>query len=290
MATVHRALSGAVFAVLFSLGLFFRATQPLVPWIVCVATGLGVFEFVRLAERKGAKAPSWLAAALGVWMVVISYHGGLDGMSRFGCFTMALAAAFLASFGLPLLRRNGIENYISSASAMFAGILYVGLPMAMAMEILHGPGRMPHSRFLILFALLTIWSTDIGAYFIGRRFGKRKMAPRLSPNKSVEGLIGGVAFTLAAAALLKALWPGIGEAFLWPEALALALVFSFVGVAGDLAESAMKRDAGVKDSGLDFTGHGGMLDIIDSLLYCMPLFYLHIKYIYPLLHPEAGAQ
>jgi phosphatidate cytidylyltransferase len=124
----------------------------------------------------------------------------------------------------------------------------------------------------LLFALLLIWAADSGAYFAGVRFGRRKLAPRISPGKSWEGLFGG----LAAAMLLSAAmlhWLGLGWAQL-PELLLLTVVIVLVSVVGDLFESLLKRHAGAKDSSQLIPGHGGVLDRIDSLLAALPVFVL----------------
>jgi len=280
MATVRRALSGAIFAVLFSLGLFFNRTQPLIPWIVCIVTAIGIWEFFKFAERKDFKAQGVLACFIGVLTVVEAYHFGLRHLP------VLLTAALLSSFLLQLLR-YGPDHFLAHVSITFLGCFYVSLPMAMGMAVFHGPGHITGSRFLIFFLILTVWSSDIGAYFIGRAWGRRKLAPRISPGKTVEGMLGGFGAILLTASAVKLLWPEVSRMLLWPEVIALALVFCVVGLAGDLTESALKRDAGVKNSsGFDFTGHGGMLDIIDSLLFCLPVFYLYCCYLYPRLHPE----
>jgi len=113
---------------------------------------------------------------------------------------------------------------------------------------------------LLLWLFLVTWSTDIGAYFAGRNFGKRKLAPSISPNKTVEGLVGGI----AAAALFGAAWVWANE--LGPALLFLAPLFAVAAQAGDLFESKMKRQAGVKDSGDWLPGHGGLLDRLDGLV------------------------
>jgi phosphatidate cytidylyltransferase len=113
---------------------------------------------------------------------------------------------------------------------------------------------------LLLWAFLVTWATDIGAYFAGRRFGKRKLAPAISPNKTVEGLLGGI----VAAALFGAAWVWANQ--LNPALMALAPLFAIAAQAGDLFESRMKRQAGVKDSGDWLPGHGGLLDRLDGLV------------------------
>ena len=113
---------------------------------------------------------------------------------------------------------------------------------------------------LLLWVFIVTWSTDIGAYFAGRRFGRRKLAPTISPNKTVEGLWGGV----AAAFLFGASWVLVNG--LNPTLLALAPLFAVAAQGGDLFESRMKRQAGVKDSGDWLPGHGGLLDRLDGLV------------------------
>jgi len=113
---------------------------------------------------------------------------------------------------------------------------------------------------LLLWVFIVTWSTDIGAYFAGRRFGKRKLAPSISPNKTVEGLWGGV----VAAALFGAAW--VWATDLNRALLLLAPLFAMAAQAGDLFESRMKRQAGVKDSGNWLPGHGGLLDRLDGLV------------------------
>jgi phosphatidate cytidylyltransferase len=138
-----------------------------------------------------------------------------------------------------------------------SGFFYALLP---ALALLWIRERDLHGLALLVWAFIVTWSTDIGAYFAGRRFGKRKLAPSISPNKTVEGVYGGI----AAAALLGGAWAiatGLGTAL-----LALAPVLAIAAQAGDLFESGMKRRAWVKDSGVWLPGHGGVLDRLDGLV------------------------
>lgn len=285
MATAHRATSGVIFAVVFLLGVFVNELWFLVPIIACFGTAVGTVEFFHMARRRYDKANRTFAVVMAVALVIVGYYQGLD--SRSPLFFI-ITAALLGSFVLTLVRR-GITRFLAQSSITFLGSFYVGLPLAMVMAILNAPflqeNAPRHSgRFLIVFLIIVTWSADIGAYFVGRKFGRRKLAPSLSPGKSIEGFYGGIGFTILMAVLLKLRWPQVGQIFLWSEVLVLGLLFSTIGVMGDLVESAIKREAGVKDSGPDWTGHGGMLDIIDSLLFTAPIFYLHMTYIHPMLH------
>ncbi len=279
MATLHRTLSGVIFGVLFCLGLFIDKAQILAPIIICAAAIVGTAEFFNLAKERGFKAQTAFACLIACLLVIDGYVWGLEHLGVF------LAVALLFSFALEL-GRGGMEQILARSSISFLGCFYVGLPLAMAAAILHGPGTIQKSSFLLIFIILTVWSSDTGAYFVGRQFGKHKMAPKLSPGKTIEGMIGGFAATFLTAIVLKLAWPQVANLVTWTEVLIFAALFSVVGLLGDLMESAMKRDAGVKDSGSNITGHGGMLDIIDSLLFCMPVFYIHWVLFYPKLHPE----
>jgi len=137
------------------------------------------------------------------------------------------------------------------------GFIYALLP---ALALLWIRERDAHGLALLIWAFVVTWSTDIGAYFAGRSFGRRKLAPTISPNKTVEGLIGGV----VAATVLGGAW--VLSTGLGPALLALAPLFAVATQVGDLFESGMKRRAGVKDSGTWLPGHGGALDRLDGLV------------------------
>lgn len=127
---------------------------------------------------------------------------------------------------------------------------------------------------LLLFVLVIVWAADIGAYFAGKRFGRVKLAPNISPGKTWEGVLGGLAF-VAILTLLQARWLAIDIAVLLPFCLAVASI----SIIGDLTVSMFKRNAGVKDSGRLFPGHGGVLDRIDSVTAAAPLFALGIGWV-----------
>ena len=140
---------------------------------------------------------------------------------------------------------------------ILSGFFYALLP---ALALLWIRERDAHGLALLIWTFIVTWSTDIGAYFAGRNFGKRKLAPSISPNKTVEGLYGGI----AAATLLGGAWAlasGLGKPL-----LAFPLLFAIAAQMGDLFESWMKRRAGVKDSGNWLPGHGGVLDRLDGLV------------------------
>lgn len=154
-----------------------------------------------------------------------------------------------------------------AAGALLLMVLYISLGfscMALIREVSLG---------MFLFPLFTIWATDSGAYFVGRKLGKRKLCPQISPNKTVEGFLGGIVFAL----IVGLIFYGMG---LIPFTIALlSMVISVTGQFGDLVQSAFKRHYGVKDSGNILPGHGGILDRFDSLIYVMPIFYFFLTYL-----------
>lgn len=154
-----------------------------------------------------------------------------------------------------------------TTSCRLAMGLWVLLPAWVGLNVLRDLGVT-----WLLFLLLLVWGADIGAYFAGRAFGRRKLAPRVSPGKSWEGVFGGMAVT-AVLAVIFALWEGLGAGRL-VALLGITLMVTLASVLGDLFESMLKRYQGLKDSGHLLPGHGGVLDRIDSLTAALPLFAL----------------
>jgi phosphatidate cytidylyltransferase len=132
----------------------------------------------------------------------------------------------------------------------------------------------PAGRGLVLFLLAVIFLGDTGAYYVGRAFGRRPLAPRISPKKTVAGLVGGLAASVAGALVFGLL---MGPGFSMVESAALGLALSLLGVSGDLFESFLKRSAGVKDAGGLVPGHGGVLDRVDGLLFGAPALFLYVR-------------
>jgi len=139
----------------------------------------------------------------------------------------------------------------------------------------------PLSAHLLSFFFLVLMGSDAGAYYLGRSFGKRKLAPSISPGKSWEGVAGGIAAALAMAALAH-FW--FFRELPLKFALPLAVVMTIVGILGDLAESALKRGAGAKDAANILPGHGGLLDRLDSLLFNAPLIYYFARFYFHALN------
>jgi phosphatidate cytidylyltransferase len=191
----------------------------------------------------------------------------LPGMNGIFFITLSL---FLVLIGR-LFAPHPVEGAIEDISTTFLGIFYVALLFGFQMAIRTPPT--PNGKQWIVFLYFVIWATDIGAYSIGVPFGKRRLYPKVSPKKSVEGLVGGVVFAIGMALLCR-VWfmPPLGIS----EAVLLGVVLALVGTLGDLVESLFKRSVGIKDSGSFIPGHGGMLDRMDSMLFAAPVLYYYI--------------
>jgi len=185
----------------------------------------------------------------GTLLIAAALAAAAMGGNIFAIFVAAVATAMFFEW-TRIVRGWGPAWYVS-------GFFYALLP---ALALLWIRERDGHGLELLIWAFLVTWSTDIGAYFAGRRFGRRKLAPSISPGKTVEGLYGGIAW----ATLIGGTWAlamHLGVAL-----LPLAPFFALAAQGGDLFESRMKRQAGVKDSGTWLPGHGGVLDRLDGLV------------------------
>jgi phosphatidate cytidylyltransferase len=235
------------------------------PWatvvLVAIAVLLGLVEFGGLLRAKQIApltAPMFVAAAL-AFAAPLPWLRGLD----------LLPAALVVLLAAALGRARDIPASVPAAAASLLGALYVGsLGGTLAALRVLPPDESGSWRLLLLLAI--VMGNDTAAYFTGSAIGRHKLAPLVSPGKTIEGTLGGVAGAIAAAFVVRAL--GLPEL----PALHTALLGAGVAVAataGDLVESLLKRWAGVKDSGALFPGHGGMLDRLDSLLFGAPVLY-----------------
>jgi phosphatidate cytidylyltransferase len=185
----------------------------------------------------------------GVLMIALALAAAAAGGYVFAVF-VALAATAIYYEWTRLVRGWGLSWNV-------AGFIYALLP---ALALLWIRDRADDKLALLLWVFIVTWATDIGAYLVGRALGRRKLAPSISPGKTVEGLLGGAAI----AAILGAAWTVVTG--LKPSLFVLAPLFALAAQAGDLFESWMKRRAGVKDSGNWLPGHGGVLDRLDGLV------------------------
>jgi phosphatidate cytidylyltransferase len=249
--------------------------------VLAVVMMAGLWEWTLLAgvESPFARAAYLVANALVMVALAWGSRGSQDELAPLKAVCVLGAAWWLlVPLWLAKFEFAKAPSAAGRALKLLAGSLSVIQDWCAAVYLHHqGPPKAAWDLFPLalgarwtLFAVVIIWAADTGAYFVGSRFGKRKLAPRISPGKSWEGLFGGLA---ASALVALACMPGLHVA--WPQApafLLLVVVTVAVSVLGDLFESLLKRHAGIKDSSDLIPGHGGMLDRIDSLLAALPVF------------------
>ncbi|MGW3939844.1 phosphatidate cytidylyltransferase [Streptomyces phaeochromogenes] len=228
--------------------------------VITVAVVVGLWELTsRLAEQKGIKAPLVPLAVGGAAMVIAGYVRGAEG----AWVAMALTALAVLVWRMT----EPPEGYLKDVTAgVFAAFYIPFLATFVAMMLTADDG----ARRVLTFLLLAVVS-DTGAYAVGWRFGKHKLAPRISPGKTREGLLGALAFAMVAGALCMQFLIDDGT---WWQGLIIGLAVAASATLGDLGESMIKRDLGIKDMGTLLPGHGGIMDRLDSLLPTAPVVWL----------------
>lgn len=269
---MKRLLSGAI--LLAGAAVTVGAAPRWVIFLVLVPIStLALTEFFQLCERTGM-TPFRLAGYLfSLWLFAEQLFFPQETSGAAWCFFV------LVVLGYCLLDPSAMSKGIASAGATVLGTMYTAglLRLLIAWQdpgseralFYHSPFQ---GRASIFFLLSVIWASDTAAFYTGRWIGKRKLAPRISPGKTVEGVIGGLLGSVVVAILFQRYW--MKDLSLTAIVL-LAAILNGAGVLGDLVESAMKRGAGVKDSSTLIPGHGGILDRIDSLLFAIPVMYYY---------------
>jgi phosphatidate cytidylyltransferase len=233
--------------------------------LATIAALLAFSEYVTIVSALGGYVPRVVIGAA-VAAACISVGGGYLSAEIIVMSALIVVGALAVASGAP-----GPAVLRDSAASMLP-VAYIGLPLGAIAAV-----RAVEGREAVLLLMLTIVISDSAQYYCGRAFGRRPLAPSISPKKTLEGAIGGLLFGTLAMTL--------GGRWVFPEApvLLLALVsacISALGIVGDLFESLLKRSAGVKDSSNIIPGHGGVLDRIDSWLFAAPLYYAFIRFLH----------
>lgn len=260
---------------------------------VAVATAiisiLALWEFFALGDAIGHRAYKfWTTFCALVFLAVQLFHALWQSFSSTGSFSFTLAGHtigapltttplfFFFILGLAvitLFTRRPLVEALPAVGISSSAFLFVAFPLSFAVR-LHG---IPfQGRYFLLFALVITWAADTVAYFVGRAIGRHPFAPKLSPKKTWEGAIGSMLGSLIVAGIM-ARWIDISLFHLF----AIAALGNIAGQMGDLFESACKRSAGVKDSGVLLPGHGGVLDRIDALIFCIPVVWYYLAIVHP---------
>jgi phosphatidate cytidylyltransferase len=237
--------------------------------VVFVVAALALWEYLGLANAMGAKTPRVIA----IVFLAILFTAIFRRPDWMAPVTTALSLALLVVCSF----RSPVNRVLPDTAYSVFGLLYVGL----SLSTLYLLSTQDNGPSLLLFLFLVVWSGDIAALYIGRTFGRRRLAPALSPNKTWEGsvasVVGSVLITLLLLWIAETLTAHSLEALNYAGSrshwVELAVLLNIAAQVGDLVESAIKRGAGVKDSGRLLPGHGGMLDRIDALLLAAPLLW-----------------
>ena len=243
-------------------------------WVFSFVTilfiGLGLNEFFSLVERKGIVIERWIGLGVGL-LIPISILSGFEPTKGWELFFMVFV--FLALFLTQLRRQDSSQAIVGVSTALF-GIFYVSwcFSFLIKLRFLAGPG-LPDGAWLVALVLLVTKGGDVGAYFIGSALGRHPLIQRVSPSKTWEGALGGLLFSVGAALALRPVFSEIPPSHL----AVLGLLLGVLGQLGDLSESLVKRDCQVKDSGALFPGMGGVLDVLDSLLFTAPICYFYVR-------------
>jgi phosphatidate cytidylyltransferase len=265
---MKRILTAAILAPLVLL-LIFKAPFWLMPWLAGLVAELAAWEFLGIANASGARTPRILVLIAIAVLFFFSFRLPYQ-------VAPVLSALSLAIFAFCAFR-GPLEGILTDVSASVFCIVYIGLSLATIPWL----AAQENGPSLLAFLLCVVWAGDIAALYIGKAYGRHKLAPTLSPNKTWEGAVASVVGSLLVGLLLvyladvlgrhgSSLLEYPGSVFRW---VFLAVLLNVAAQVGDLVESALKRGAGVKDSGTLLPGHGGVLDRIDALLLAAPVLW-----------------
>ena len=245
----------------------------------------GLTEFYGLAEKRGLICFKWCGLIGGVLLMVGTFFnltghlGTNDSPARVNDFE----TSFLILFVLGLCVRQFVSKLsttgILSISVTLFGLMYVPWLLNFIQKINFFPGLGGNGKYYVLYFLIVTKFSDMGAYAVGSLIGKHKMIPRISPGKTWEGFGGAIVVSTGASLAFVHFFGAHMYGMNTLHAIILGVVLSSTAVIGDLIESLFKREAGVKDSGSFFPGIGGILDLLDSLLFNAPIMYLYLRHI-----------
>lgn len=227
----------------------------------------GLYEFYHMIEKKGVNLFKMFGIVVGVFIpVTIFIKFAITEEVQF----MLVVLGLFALFFLELMRKKNYQTVLSLSATVF-GILYISWCLSFLIRI----RLMEYGGMLLAFLILVTKLTDVGAYVVGSRFGRTQLLPRVSPNKSMEGALGGFFASILCALVFSFLLKQIP---FW-DIIFMGAILGIIGQLGDLFESLIKRDCDVKDSGKAIPGIGGVLDFLDSIIFTAPVFYLYMTMI-----------
>lgn len=250
---------------------------------------VGLIEFYGLVEKRGLVCFKVWGIAAGVTMMVgtflhVTGNLGIHGTpSRVNDFETSILIVFVLGLCVrQFISRSNTAGILAISTTLF-GLMYVPWLLNFIQKINFFPGINDNGKYYVLYFILVTKFSDSGAYAVGSMIGKHKMIPRISPAKTWEGFGGAIAVATGASLAYSHFFADKMPGMTPLHAVVLGVVLSSTAVIGDLIESLFKREAGVKDSGSFFPGIGGILDLLDSLLFNAPIMYLYLRHV--LTHP-----
>jgi phosphatidate cytidylyltransferase len=249
-------VAGAVFLLFLFLGKWYFTC------LIMLAAAVGYMEFSRMNREPPFKLTGLLGLVLCLFLTFPLRE--LTDHDQLNAETAVWIGMFLL-FALTVVTKNKVT--IDRVALAVLGAVYIGFGFHYMIATLAGSNGL----FWSLLLYCCIWGTDSGAFFAGRAFGKRRLWPAISPNKTVEGALGGILVSIVVAVVFSFIMPNL---LVWHKAIWLGLLIAMLGQAGDLIQSAYKRVRGLKDTGAIFPGHGGVLDRCDSWLIVFPFVQL----------------
>jgi phosphatidate cytidylyltransferase len=285
---MKRVLTAAVLVPVVLL-IVFKAPWPLFVLAISAVVILTLREYLNVTEAYGIKPFRWMSYVLAIlviltftianfsWLVPWFLRGVLSWSGL--CYLLPVI------YGVSVVFRKDMRMAVPAAAMSAFGVIYIAASLGLLIRLRH----LPQAEYLIVFILISVWGGDIAAYYVGKNIGKHKLAPVVSPNKTWEGAIASVVASVGIALLVFHFRDSINALFThepdaptlqpdrlgWAEIVLLGLITNVAAQFGDLFESALKRGAGVKDSGTLLPGHGGMLDRIDALLFAIPVVWYY---------------
>ncbi|MEW6535701.1 MAG: phosphatidate cytidylyltransferase [Candidatus Auribacterota bacterium] len=238
-----------------------------------ILVAFGLLDFMYITNRSGSRLLRTYGLITGVVLHTMLFFRYFFHQPSSELIIQSTALILIGMFLIQLLRQD-VRLSIHGICTTITGIVYIVWLFSYFIRILYLPEM--DGRLILVALLLITKAGDIFAYIIGSNFGRHKLMPKISPNKTIEGAIGGIAGSVLASVLIFNFTP-VPEAFA-RYAIALGLVLGCFGQLGDLAESMLKRNGQVKDSGEYIPGMGGVLDLLDSILFSAPIMFYFVKY------------
>jgi len=246
---------------------------------------IGLYEFYKISEKLNSRPHKVVGyilfiLAMGLHLVFTYkmklHHENYDGYNEYddeifySYSTMIMIFFLLTPFVLLIIELFRSKHNFSNIAYTLISIAYVVLPIVLLVLLCHRRNIFDPNK--VLGMIFFVWINDTGAYFVGSFFGKHKLYEKISPNKTWEGTLGGIAFCIGLSFVVAQIFPQLAQIH-W---LAISIIVAVFGNLGDLVESMLKRQAGVKDSGTLMPGHGGVLDRFDSLFFATPFVFCYL--------------